>query len=290
MKKTNLIIAAGLGIATSVTAVLLGAHAYAAPNGATAAPAGAAASYRMGGPVDASDPAVRYAQKGNTVTATRDGKVVATISMKSASYTKESGTIELTVTAKQPFIVDTNRFVLYDLEGENSAEEDRTIRVDAGTHTISLDFADTGQPEAFGWVPQDGEDGAGVWELAGAGVVKAGDAGVTYTQKGKIVTATRGGKVVATIELHLANAGDDAAQAELTVTAKQPFALDTDQFVVYDGDGGENGADETRTIRVDAGTHTFGLHFNDTGLPEALGWVPQDGEDAAAIWEFADHS
>jgi hypothetical protein len=290
MKKTNLIVAAGLGIATSASAVMLGANAYAAPNAAPAAPAGAVASYQVAGPVDASDPAVRYTQKGNTVTATRDGKVVATISLKSASYTKESGRIELTVQAKQPFALDTERFVLYDAEGENSADEARTIRVNAGTHTIALDFADTHRPEALGWVPQDGEDGAGVWELAGAGVVNAGDAGVTYTQSGNVVTATRNGKVIATIELHLANAGEDAAQAELTVTAKQPFTLDTDRFVVYDAEGGENSADEARTIRVDAGTHTFGLHFNEVSLPEALGWVPQDGEDAAAVWEFADHS
>jgi hypothetical protein len=290
MKKTNLVIAAGLGIATSVTAVALGANAYAAPSGAPAAPAGAAASYRVGGPVDASDPAVRYTQKGNTVTATRDGKVVATISMKSASYTDEHGTIELTVTAKQPFVLNTDRFVLYDAEGENSADEDRTIRVDAGTQTITLDFADTAKPEALGWVPQDGEDGAGMWDLADASVTKASDPSVTYTQKGKVVTATRGGKVIATIELHLANATDDAAQAEITVTAKQPFVLDTEQFLVYDADGGENSADEARTIRVDAGTHTFGLHFEDVDLPEALGWVPQDGEDAAAVWDFADHS
>ncbi len=290
MKKTNLIVAAGLGIATSVTAVLLGANAYATPNGAPAAPAGAAASYQAGSPVDASDPAVRYTQKGNTVTATRDGKVVATISMKSATYTKTFGVIELTVTAKQPFIVDTDLFVLYDAEGESSAGEPRKIRVDAGTQTIELDFADTDRPEAVGWVPQDGEDGAGLWKLAGAGVVKASDGGVTYTQKGDTVTATRDGKVVATIELHLANAGEDAAQAELTVTAKQPFALDTDRFLVYDADGGENSVDEARTIRVDAGTHTFGLHFEEVNGAEALGWVPQDGEDAAAVWEFADHS
>ena len=45
-----------------------------------------------------------------------------------------------------------------------------------------------------------------------------------------------------------------------------------------------------RALAVDAGTHTFGLHFNEVSLAEALGWVPQDGEDAAAVWEFADHS
>ncbi len=289
MKKTNLIVAAGLGIATSVTAVLLGANAYATPNGAPAAPAGAAASYRTGNPVDASDPAVRYTQKGNTVTATRDGKVVATVSMKSATYNKEFGSIELTVTAKQPFVLDTDLFVLYDAEGENGADDAGKIRVDAGTRTIELQFNDTDRPKALGWVPQDGEGGAGLWKLAGAGVIKAADASLTYTQKGDVVTATRNGKVVATIELHLANADDDAAQVEMTVTAKQPFALDTDRFVVY-GAEGEHGADEARTIRVDAGTHTFGLHFDDVNGPEALGWVPQDGEDAAAVWEFADYS
>jgi hypothetical protein len=70
----------------------------------------------------------------------------------------------LTITAQQPLVVNTNHFVVYDADGENSVTAPRTARFDPGVHELTLNFSTRQRPLAIGWVPQDGQGGAAVWE------------------------------------------------------------------------------------------------------------------------------
>ncbi|SDT73846.1 hypothetical protein [Actinoplanes derwentensis] len=116
-------------------------------------------------PVNASDRALVYQQSGETVTLTRNGTAVATVALADATYTASSAHVVLTITAQQPLVVDTGRFIVYDDNGgENGVATAQTTRFEPGVRELTLDFSTRARPAAIGWVPQDGEGGAGVWE------------------------------------------------------------------------------------------------------------------------------
>lgn len=116
--------------------------------------------------VDAADPTVKYAQDGDTVTATKDGKTVATITLTDKTFTSTPAEASLSVTAQQPFSLDPALFVLYDAAGGENTPDTPTakLRVDTGTQTLTLTFSDVVDPQAIGWTPQSGEGGAAVWQ------------------------------------------------------------------------------------------------------------------------------
>ena len=114
----------------------------------------------------AEDSSLKYKMSGKNVAVTRKGEPVTTITLQSASYTSTSGHIVFQFTAVRALTVDTNFFVLYDASGgENTANKPTKVHMDAGTHTLTLDFRQTnGNPEAVGWAPSDGE---AVWARTG---------------------------------------------------------------------------------------------------------------------------
>jgi hypothetical protein len=115
--------------------------------------------------VDLSDGKLKFAQKGAAVTVSKNGTVVATLTLTSATYTNTSGHAVFSMDAKQPVLIDTNLFILYDADGgENTADSPRKMTLPTGKTTLTLNFSGThNKPEAIGWAPQAGESGQAVW-------------------------------------------------------------------------------------------------------------------------------
>lgn len=112
------------------------------------------------------------------------------------------------------------------------------------------------------------------------------DPALKYTQDGKVVTITRKGTEVATVTLTSAAYAKKSAQVVLSVAAARPFTVDPAMFTLYDAQGWENDPVQTKVVRFEAGTRTLRLTFTGTPAePVALGWVPQYGEAAVAVWE-----
>ncbi|MBU2663638.1 hypothetical protein KOI35_08980 [Actinoplanes bogorensis] len=113
-----------------------------------------------------SDPKLKYVQADKLVTITREGKPVAKVTLASARYTKNSGTVVLSVAAARPFTIDPAMFTLYDVEGwENDPVQTKPVRFETGTGSLKLTFAGTpADPGALGWVPQNGKEAVAVWE------------------------------------------------------------------------------------------------------------------------------
>lgn len=112
------------------------------------------------------------------------------------------------------------------------------------------------------------------------------DPALTYAQAGRVVTVTKGAEKVATVTLTSADYSANSAEAVLSVAAARPFTVDPAMFTLYDLKGWENDPQQTRPVRFEAGTGSLTLTFTGTpARPAALGWVPQDGEAAVAVWE-----
>ncbi|MGW4942007.1 hypothetical protein ACWEOZ_10510 [Actinoplanes sp. NPDC004185] len=110
----------------------------------------------------ANDAHLTYTKSGETVTVTKNGTPVATMTRLSFSSTKTSGQAVITIEAARRLTVDTALFVLYDAAGnENSPSQTKKLALDAGKHSITLIFTQTGKPEAVGWAPSNG---SAVWE------------------------------------------------------------------------------------------------------------------------------
>ncbi|MGK5683563.1 hypothetical protein [Actinoplanes sp. URMC 104] len=116
--------------------------------------------------------------------------------------------------------------------------------------------------------------------------IDAGSPGLTYRQNGKVVTVKKGSASVATVTLTSADYASRSADVVLSVAATRPFTVDPAMFTLYDAEGWENDAAQTKPVRFGAGTGTLKLTFPRTAArPLALGWVPQEDEAAAAVWE-----
>lgn len=129
------------------------------PSAAVSAPATTSAS----APLDLAEAHLSYRKEGDTVTATREGTKVATLTLTSARYAETSATVQFTVDAERAVEIDPRMFIVWDAEsGENSATATAPVSMDTGRHTLSLTFADLpSQGQAIGWAPSDGE---AVWE------------------------------------------------------------------------------------------------------------------------------
>jgi hypothetical protein len=111
----------------------------------------------------------------------------------------------------------------------------------------------------------------------------AEDKSLTYKMSGKNVTVTRKGVPVTTITLQSASYTSTSGHIVFQFTAVRALTVDTNLFVLYDANGGENTANKPTKIHMDTGTHALTLDFRQTrGNPEAVGWAPSDGE---AVWE-----
>ncbi|PRY28514.1 hypothetical protein [Pseudosporangium ferrugineum] len=280
---------AAVGVFT--TAVASGCGSASAPN-ATAANGAAAAAVKPvsavapAAPLGLSDRTLKFSQKGAAVTASKNGKLVATLTLTSATYGARSGRAVFSMDAKQPVLIDTSAFTLYDTDGgENSADSPRKLTLKAGKTTLTLTFSDThDKPAALGWIPQNGTSDGGLWERPaaakpGAKPVDLSDDKLKVAQKGAAVTVSKRGAVVATLTLTSATYGTRSGRAVFSMDAKQPVLIDTSAFTLYDTDGGENSADSPRKLTLKAGKTTLTLTFSDThDKPAALGW-------AGAVWE-----
>ncbi|AGL16752.1 hypothetical protein [Actinoplanes sp. N902-109] len=116
--------------------------------------------------------------------------------------------------------------------------------------------------------------------------LKDSDPSLRYVQDDRTVTVTRKSEPVATVTLASAHWSAHSAEVGLTVAATRPFVVDPAMFTLYDAEGWENQAEQTKPVHVGAGTSTLTLTFTGTpARPEALGWVPQPAGDAVAVWE-----
>ncbi|SDT73840.1 hypothetical protein [Actinoplanes derwentensis] len=166
MKKFPVLAAVTVGLVGVLSAVLLGQSAQGSvvPNAPAAQPPAVVVSAPVEA-IDAGDRSLTYQQSGSTVTVSRDGTAIAALTLQKQDWTAGSAHLELQVTVERTFTVDTDRFLVYDVEGgENGVENAHTVRWEPGTHTLVLDFEARNRPAAAGWVPQDGEGGAAVWE------------------------------------------------------------------------------------------------------------------------------
>ncbi len=105
---------------------------------------------------------VTYVKNGATVTAMRDGAVVATMTLVTANYSATGGDVVVAVDAARPVVIDPQMFTVYDTTGgENSPSETAAVTVEGGRREMTLTYRDTaGRPEAFGWAAADG---SAVW-------------------------------------------------------------------------------------------------------------------------------
>lgn len=126
---------------------------------------------------------------------------------------------------------------------------------------------------------------APVTSVAPQPAIDSQDASLKYVQAGRVVTITQGKAAVAQVTLVKADWAAHSATAVLSVEAARPLTVDPGLFTLYDSRGWENNAKQTASVRFEPGTGKLTLTFVDTpARPEALGWVPQDG-DAVAVWE-----
>ena len=111
----------------------------------------------------------------------------------------------------------------------------------------------------------------------------AEDSSLKYKMSGTNVTVTRKGVPVTTITLQSASYTSTSGHIVFQFTAVRPLTVDTNLFVLYDANGGENTADNPAKVHLDTGTHALTLDFHQTrGNPQAVGWAPSDG---GAVWE-----
>ncbi|MGW4946885.1 IS6 family transposase [Actinoplanes sp. NPDC004185] len=97
---------------------------------------------------------------------------------------------------------------------------------------------------------------------------------------------TRRSTPVATVTLASTTWSAHSATAVLEVTATRPITVDPAMFILYDAEGWENEAEQSKPVRFGAGTAALTLTFTGTpARPEALGWVAQPDGDAVAVWE-----
>ncbi len=119
-----------------------------------------------------------------------------------------------------------------------------------------------------------------------APVIDDHDPTLKYVQAGAVVTITKKASPVATVTLASARYAAHSAKVVLTVKAARPFVVDPAMFTLYDRQGWENDPQQTKPVRFETGTGSLTLTFTGTpARPEALGWVPQNGEAAVAVWE-----
>jgi hypothetical protein len=125
--------------------------------------------------VDAGALDLDYTQTGNTVTATLDGRNVATVTFKTWAWSGSAGSVVLTVDARQTFTIDPMTFSVDGSDGynENSPMNEDLVRVPAGNQDVTLRFPDVEGPTGLKWTPQDGkatdgESTAGFWTLPAA--------------------------------------------------------------------------------------------------------------------------
>lgn len=110
--------------------------------------------------------------------------------------------------------------------------------------------------------------------------------GLKYVQSGRVVTITKDAAAVATVTLTSADYAANSAEVVLSVAAARPFTVDPVMFTLYDLEGWENDPEQVAPVRFETGTGSLTLTFTGTpGRPAAVGWVPQDGEAAVAVWE-----
>jgi hypothetical protein len=246
--------------------------------------------------IDAGNPALRFGQAGATVSAALDGKDVASVKLKAATFKGSSARIVLTVTALRPFTLAPDRFTLGDADGnENSPTNQRVERIGVGTRDIVLDFEDIGPPEALLWVPQDeaaDPDDSGVagnWVLPPT--LDAGETALQYTQKGETVRAALDGTTVASVSLKSWRWSGTAGKVVLTVTTTRPFTIDPMMFNLAADDSNENSPTNEELVRVGAGTHDVTLDFEGFRSPGALLWTPQeaksDDDGIAGDWTLS---
>ena len=108
------------------------------------------------------------------------------------------------------------------------------------------------------------------------------DPSVRYQQAGAKVTITRKDGPVAVITLTSAQYTDNSGHLVFRVTADRALTVNTDAFVLYSDDGGENSVEKAATLHYPVGTHTLVLDWKDTaGVPQAAGWSPANG---SATW------
>jgi hypothetical protein len=121
---------------------------------------------------------------------------------------------------------------------------------------------------------------------SGVPAIADDDPALGYAQSGPAVTVTKDAEAVATVTLASADYAANSAKVVLSVEAARPFTVDPAMFTLYDLKGWENDPEQTTPVRFEAGAGSLTLTFTATpGRPEALGWVPQDGEAAVAVWE-----
>jgi hypothetical protein len=126
-------------------------------------------------PVDAADGRLRYTQQGRTVTASLNGTTVATVALASWSWSGNSGSVLLTVTATRPLTLAPDGLFVDGADGHNeiSPKNLRPIAVATGQQQVRLQFTGQGAPTGLSWVmdgPQDadGDGFVGTWELRAA--------------------------------------------------------------------------------------------------------------------------
>jgi antitoxin (DNA-binding transcriptional repressor) of toxin-antitoxin stability system len=159
---------AGIGVMTAVVLGIAGNSAAAqssAGPGARQAPVAPVASVvaakqawaRPAAPVRAEDRSLTFKHAGRSVTVSKRGRVVATVTVVATTYGSRSARATLQVKAVQRFSLNTDRFMVNDLDGgENSVHAPRTRTLNRGTSTFVLQFTNThAKPWALGWVPND---------------------------------------------------------------------------------------------------------------------------------------
>ncbi|UQU62586.1 hypothetical protein COUCH_26600 [Couchioplanes caeruleus] len=277
---TSAVALAAAGLITAIVTTAGGASANEAkPTGFVPAPAAVASAHQQG-PLNLATAQLAYVQRGATVTASKSGTAVATITLTTATYTSSGGHLTFAVDARRPVLIDTGMFILYDVDGnENSPEPSRTVTLATGRHTLELSYRGTARPEAVGWAPADG---SAVWVRAAGKPLDLAAEQLAYVKRGATVTAAKKGAVVATITLSSAKYTASGAHVTFAVDARQPVLVDTGMFIVYDANGNENAPEQSRAVKLTTGRHTLELTYRDTtARPEAIGWAPSDGD---AVW------
>ncbi|MGW4942009.1 hypothetical protein ACWEOZ_10520 [Actinoplanes sp. NPDC004185] len=276
---TSAVALAAAGLVTGIVTTAVGASATVAePTAFTSAAATAAVTHQQSS-LDLATARLAYVQRGATVTASKNGTAVATITLTAARYTDTGGHLMFTVDARRPILIDTGMFIVYDARGnENSPEASRAVKLATGRHTLKLTYRDTARPEAVGWAPADG---SAVWVRATDKPLDLAAEQLAYAKRGATVTASKKGTVVATITLASAKYTASGARLTFTLDARQPVLVDTGMFIVYDVHGNENSPEASRAVKLATGRHTLKLTYRDTARPEAVGWAPADG---SAVW------
>lgn len=102
---------------------------------------------------------VTYKQAGRTVTLSRKGTELGTMTLLSADYGATSAHVVFAFAVSRELIVERGLFILWDgASGENSASDTTKLTLPPGSHTVALDFRDLRSAgEAVGWAPANGD-------------------------------------------------------------------------------------------------------------------------------------